>query len=190
MILLYTGANAPNVAQINPEKSLGGFVSSSLVPNGRLGNLFSAISKTAVIEQREEIRMIALKNTTGNPITGLVIYTNNKNKSYFLKIAAVASGLNSKNELMFEQLMDGQSLPYQAELSQHEGNDNALDIGDIANDQVIGIWVQRELDITKYPELIKQENQNSPLTTDQLVAAMEAQSVEKEEEIELIIKWD
>jgi hypothetical protein len=41
MVLLYTGAVLPNAPQINADKSLGGYVSSTGVPNGRLANLFS-----------------------------------------------------------------------------------------------------------------------------------------------------
>lgn len=190
MILYYTGAKTPNAIQIDSEKSLGGFVSSTPVPNSRIGNLFSGISKSVIIENRKEIRLIALKNTTGVAIANLIIFTNNKNKSFKFKIAAVASGTNSLNEIVFEEVQDGESLPYQAALTENELEINALSVGAMAIGQVIGIWIYRELDITKYPELITQVGQTAPLSTSALVAAILAQSQATEEDMDLVIKYD
>lgn len=189
MILLYTGATIPDAAQINSEKSLGGFVSSSPIPNARLGNLFSGISKSVIIGQKKEIRMVALKNTTGAALTGVTIHTENQNNSFLYKIAAVASAVNNCGEMVFEQVQDGESLPYQATLSDHEGL-LELQVGNMAIGQVIGIWICREPDITKYPEFITQVGQTAPLTTAQLIAVMQAQSAATEEFMQLLIKWD
>jgi hypothetical protein len=90
MILFYTGADTANAPQINAEKSLGGFVSGSPIPNGKLNNLFSSISKSAVLGNKTEIRMIALQNLTGATLSNVSIYTNTVGKSTKLQLAAVA----------------------------------------------------------------------------------------------------
>lgn len=189
MILLYTGSNIPDAPQLNAEKSLGGFVSSTPIPNSRLSNLFSGISKSVILNQKKEIKLIALRNTTGSIINNLQIYTNNKNKSFLLQIAAVASGVNSNNELVFEQVQDGESLPYQATLTSNEGITNALNIGTLAVGQTIGIWIYRSLDITKYPEFINQVVQTAPLSTSDLVTILQSKTIDTEEDIDLVIKW-
>lgn len=190
MILLYTGANVPDAIQIDSEKSLGGFVSSTQIPNNRLANLFGGISKSVILKQKTEIKMIALKNTTGAVVTGVNIYTNNKNKSFTLQIAGVSSSVNTAGEVMFEQVGDNSSYPYQATLSSHEGIGNLLSVGSLAIGQTIGIWILRTLDITKYPELIIQAGQSSPLKGAALITAIQSQDASVEENIDLIISWN
>jgi hypothetical protein len=170
MILFYTGADAANAPQINAEKSLGGFVSGSPIPNGKLNNLFSSISKSAVLGNKTEIRMIALKNLTGSTVSNLSIYTNTVGKSAKLQLAAVAPMLDSSNNPLFEQLYDNDSLPFQATLNYHEGAENAILIDTFAANQVIGIWMLREINTDAFPELQNTSN----LTTDQLVSLLES----------------
>jgi hypothetical protein len=184
MILLYTGASMPNAPQINADKSLGGYVSSTGIPNGRLSNLFSLISKSDVLQNRSVIRMITLKNTTGGDVTNVVVYTNTTGGKVKLKLAAVAPALDANNNPVFETVFDSNTLPYQATLDYHEGVDNAIQAGIIADGAVIGIWILREIDESKFPEL------NTTLTGKELADLLEAAITEGEETVSLQIDYD
>lgn len=186
MILLYTGAGTSNTPQINAEKSLGGFVSSTPVPNGRLNNIFSDLSKSGILDQRKEIRLIALKNTTGAIVNGVTVYTNKGTSSSILSIAAVASAVDSCSNIVFEKVQDAQTLPYQATLALHEGSGAALSVGTMQINQVIGIWIYRDIDLTKFPQLVKQD---TPLTCSALATILENQETETGEEVQLLINW-
>lgn len=184
MILFYTGAFSNEAPQVSADKSLGGYVSSSLIPNGRLNNIFSQISKSTVINKKQEIRMIALKNTTGSSITNAKIYTNIADGSVKLKVAAVAPAIVN-GVPVFESIQDSNSLPYQASLDLHEGEVNAINTGIILPNAIIGIWILREIDATKYPDLLPTGN----LTTEQLAALLESAKQVGEESISLLIKY-
>lgn len=184
MILLYTGADSPDVPQINPEKSLGGFISSSPVPNGRLSNLFSSISKGTIQKDQKDIRLIALKNTTGVTVNNVDVYTNVTGGSIILWIAAVSPALNSCSQTVFEQLIDGSSLPYQAVVALHEGVGNKINIGSMIANAIIGIWIYRLVDQSKFPLL----NTNA-LSCQDMATALLAEINPKEEEVQLIIDW-
>jgi hypothetical protein len=182
MILLYTGADTPDVPQINADKSLGGYVSSTQVPNGRLANLFPSISKSDVKNKRSLIRMVALKNTTGAEVTGVTLQTDSANSHVKLKLAAVAPVLDANNNPVFESVQDGGSLPYQAVLDYHEAG-LTIDIESIANNAVIGIWILREIDDTKFPEL------TTKATGKELADLLEAAQANGEESISLQISY-
>lgn len=76
MQFFYTGAEFFNSVQTNIDKSLGGYLSSSLVPSQSMNNLFSDVSKTAKEQGIIETRAIVLKNTTGSTKTAVNLYHN------------------------------------------------------------------------------------------------------------------
>lgn len=185
MILLYTGAPSNGGAQINADKSLGGYISSSPVPNGRLDNIFSLVSKSIVLGKKSEIRMIALKNTTGAPVTNVKIYSNVLGSSVKLKLAAVAPYLNESNVPVFESVQDGYSLPYQATLDYYLDADDAIEIPSISANETIGIWILREINTASFPELLP----GSQLSTNQLATLLESVQPVREESVELVINY-
>lgn len=90
-----------------------------------------------------------LKNTTPNTVTGITIFTN---RSLFAtyKLAAVSPAFDSCNNALFEKLLDGNSLPFQADLEPAEGSGEAITIASLASSAMIGIWVERDLDLTQF----------------------------------------
>lgn len=183
MILLYTGAQSANAPQINADKSLGGYVSLTGIPNGRLSNIFPTVAKSDVLQNRSLIRMIALKNTTGADVTNVAIYTDVTGAKTKLKLAAVTPALDSANNSFFESVMDGSSLPYQATLDYHEGVGNAIAVGTIANNATVGIWILREIDQSKFPEL------NTNLTGQALADLLNAAQSIGEDTVNLVVSW-
>ena len=76
MKLYYTGAPIKNIPQGNPNQSLGGFKSSTLVPNARKNALFSDISMEQYNEGDRELRGLILKNETGAVVSNITAYFN------------------------------------------------------------------------------------------------------------------
>ena len=76
MIFYYTGSEFYNAVQNNVEKSIGGYLSSSQVPNQSLNNVFSDISKISKEQGLVETKAIVLKNTTGTDVTNVNLYQN------------------------------------------------------------------------------------------------------------------
>lgn len=143
MILLYTGAASPDQPQVQADKSIGGFISSTPVINGAIGNIFPLITNSST----KQTRMIALKNTTGAQVQGVRIWTETSPNAFSnLLIGAVAPGFDSKcNRFFFEQLSSPESLPFQATVQSHESEVNSLSIGSLDPDKFIGIWIVRDL---------------------------------------------
>lgn len=65
MRFFYTGAAEYLIEQSSPNKSLGGLISKSQIPNDQLYSIFSSISLLSVENDRKEYKCIALKNTLG-----------------------------------------------------------------------------------------------------------------------------
>lgn len=187
MQLFYSGALSNLGSQTDPLKSLGGMISISPIPNGLVNAVFPAISRSNVKNNDTETRLIVLQNTTGSPVTNILIYTARGTYST-LKIAAVAPAYNTKcSRFQFEAIVNGQALPYQATLASCEGQVNAIVVPSLDADEYIGIWIERVLDMSTFNELDGKQG-STPLTDDELVALLTAQdsSTQYEEEQLLI----
>lgn len=152
MVLYYSGADRAAMAQNQPEKSLGGYISSSLIPNGIINAIFSTISKSVAEKQTRDTRLIVLTNTTGSICHDVKIYIEQTPDTVSnIKMAAVSPATDSCSNLFFELIPSADALPYQATLSLHNGVDNAIDVGDLAVGETIGIWLSREIIPEEFP---------------------------------------
>lgn len=144
MQLFFTGAQFFNAAQASGEHSLGGYVSGSQVPNGKINSLFPEISKYTEERGEFEIRGIALINTTGADIVGDVFIwhdyleaTGNRTK---IEISPVSLAMNQK----MEAISDGNSLPYVGQFYDTEGTAKKILIASgIAKNAGVGLWIRR-----------------------------------------------
>lgn len=180
MQLFYSGALTPEEVQIHPDLSLGGYKSSSLIANGRIGNLFSTITNS-LLRQRREIRLIVLQNLTGET-KEVKIWTQSTPIST-LKIAAVSPTV----EGAFERVADMFSLPFQATLEAHEEAANALDFS-ISADEIVGLWILRELDVS----LFNTSNNDVNWSDSNEVAAYLTKlhdNVAENDEMSVVIDW-
>lgn len=115
MRFYYTGAKTYLGVQTNPLTSLGGFISSSPIPNNQLANLFGEISLLTINENLTENRAIVLKNELGANKSGLRLYYIYPKKAVTkLKIAAIAPTENGCDEFSLESLPNQRSSPYYA----------------------------------------------------------------------------
>lgn len=147
MKLYYTTIVQPGNAQRDPLFSLGGFISSNVVPNGALGSLFSDTSVLSGQQGSSSYIGLILKNTLSVPATGIEVYGVLENASYS-DILFSAVQLTEEGEM--EHIDNPSSAPYYADFVNIIGEENKVGIGDLQPDQGIGIWLCRKTDREKY----------------------------------------
>lgn len=195
MILLYTGAinyNQPST----PDRSHGGNVSSTQVLNGQLSNLFSLITKTQVLNNQKEVKLIVLKNTTSTPVTGLKFWTEIATglSKFKLKLGLVSPSFDSTcNKYYFEQLLNSFNLPFQANFTEHEGISNQMLIGlTLQPNQMIGIWILREFTESFIDSFTTQQVEE--ICSDESILALQTQlesnNIPSNFNFNLKVEWD
>ena len=145
-MLYYSGAETFLASQTDPQASIGGFVSSSVVQNDTIANLFPSIptnAKNSLIEYR----CVILKNTTGAAITGLSAYTTTPTGAQAAyEIAFTTLSVDSKSQYFAEAIANKYSKPFAATFTSNEGVINELTVGALAIDAYFGIWIKRTID--------------------------------------------
>lgn len=156
MRFYYTGAKGFLEEQKNPSLSLGGFISSSLVPNGNINNLFSSITPYTLNKNLTEYSLIALKNELGNDIKELKVLLEYNQQIQFSNIE-LAAIVNKNNN--FELIQNSNSMPYFAEF--HSPIENSVCLGDLKNNEYIGIWIKRVIKKSSFIDLYSDESISS-----------------------------
>lgn len=141
MILYYSGAAQHKQPQPYASKSLGGYMSSSPVPNGQTGAIFGTLTRDS--QWQNDCKMIVLYNTSGQEVLDLRIYIESDSKYIDYKIAAVASAHDSQGCPIFESIPFTNQLP-SATLEYHDV-DSPIVVDEFGNQKVIGLWIQRSL---------------------------------------------
>lgn len=145
MMFFYTGAVKNDQAQTDISKSLGGWISSSAIPNSKLGNLFSGISEMMIQNPNLQIRVVALKNLTGQT-QNITIYTETPENSFSIfKIGVAQPMIDSVCGPYFEMLSSQDALPYSTEPVECEGLVNGITVNNFANNAFVGLFIVREL---------------------------------------------
>lgn len=189
MLLFYTGADQSGLVQKLAEKSLGGYVSSTIIPNGLLNNIFSTLSLSDVQNNTTSIRVIALKNLTNATITGITVYPVIPDGSYIdLQLASSPPFLDGCGKENFELLPNENSLPYYANFSSYS-QENPLVLSDpLAPNSSIGIFLLREVNTTNIPNFM-------PITEDEQGIEDLAEEIEdyqnsnKQFQFNLVVSW-
>jgi len=181
MELYYTVSSREGVAQSKPGNSLGGFCSSSLVPNGALENLFSEISAYALQNPQPEYIGLILKNTYGS-ISNLSFWMNVPSTAMCnYRIAVVELSANGEMELV----PSVNSKPFYAEFEVTSQSDPlVLTLTEpFTKGQMLGIWLERTVNTNA--EEVKNRNNCNVLYQ----MYKEGQSWDKEENVSLNIDF-
>lgn len=146
MELYYTVSSQPGVAQSKPVLSLGGFISSSKVPNGSLGNLFDEVSPYTLQNPKAEYIGLILKNTL-KPVRSMSMWVKAfpENICKF-KIAPVELTENDEMELV----PSVNSKPLYAEFEE-TSETNKIDLTfeePFAVGAMLGLWIERTVDMS------------------------------------------
>ena len=175
MKLYYTVISKPEDPQTRPDLSLGGFKSSTIVPNNKLSNLFGDISSYSVRENQYEYIALALVNDSAIDITDITVYFEYPtDRQKDLEMAFV--NFNASEEMEF--IPNPYSQPYVAAFNAADGVVNAINIGGLLAGAKIGIWFKR---------IINTANVSDAYSN----ASLEANGnpVEANEEITLVMDW-
>lgn len=144
--LYYTVTSGIGDVQYKPHLSLGLYKSGTLFKNDDFGNLFGELSLYSLHNNKKEYIALVLSNETGNDITGLRLWFNYNEKCYSkIKVSSVDFGTDAEGNLFIEHVSDKYASPVYADFQEANGEENAYNIGDIANGEYIGLWFQREL---------------------------------------------
>jgi len=145
--ILYTNSDEALAEQNDPDKSLGGFISISPVPNDVARNLFGALSLFGQAKKFRETKIIALKNETGSILSGASLYYENASTSPFfdIEMAVVIPALDECERLFFEKIPNMRALPLNATFINNLNLIGAISLPDIEDKGYVGIWIKKVL---------------------------------------------
>lgn len=164
--------------------SLGGFMSSSRVPNGAVNNIFSSLSLEELKKDSFRISGLIFKNETQSPISNLKFFFDKIHSSPFFKykIGFSSVTISANKEKSIELLSNRQSLPYSvSEFIEATELDPAELQYTIPIDGYLGVWLKRDFDKSLYDTYCSDEA---------LEARFKNGESEKNEEIILKISFD
>lgn len=141
MKLFYTVTSSEGKEQADPSLSLGGFCSSSNVPNNSASSLFSDLSLYSFQESMTEYIGLILKNTFDREVYNISIWIPKKEENYCkFRIAVVE--LTSSGEM--ETIPNKESRPLYAEFYETSENDK-FELPDfvLKPGGMIGLWLER-----------------------------------------------
>lgn len=139
MIYYYSGANKFDAVQTDPNLSLGGFISSSVVPNDLLQNIFSEASYLSIQQKKRETKLIVLQNNSSQQATALSLdFLLNDSSISTYKIAFVSPSEDN----CFEQISNSSALPLNAEFDDVEAG-VPVSLPDLDPEEYLGIWITR-----------------------------------------------
>lgn len=185
--LLYSGAIQNNTPQPESFKSLGGYVSSTPLPNGAVDQLFAPIGRNDVKNVVGQSRLIVLKNISEDSVLLSKVWSTIGTYST-LKLAVVTPSMQG-GVPVFEKLELDTSVPF-VTLSSHEAEVNALLCNaTIASGACVGVWLRRELIMENFNEL--DGRRDAPiLQGDALVQALHAKETLRFDESTLYVEYE
>lgn len=149
MRLYYTNSTGTDIEQSKSSLSLGGYKSSSKVPNGVFNNMFADITPATVsnFNQNRYIALI-LVNETGKALENVNFWFDLPEVcSGTFKIAAVDLVLQTDGSYLMERVDSVYEKPVNGEFFESSGEINAVDLGNLAIGEQIGLWVEMALKV-------------------------------------------
>lgn len=147
MRLFFTGASKGDEPQPSPSLSLGGYVSSSPLPNGAINNLFGSISQYGKELKSKEVRAIVLKNETLAITNPTLFYDNVSEEPITNYRFAFVTLAEDECGWYMERISQGDSLPINATFIDPRTESNAVSLGAIPVGGYMGIWVERTYNV-------------------------------------------
>jgi hypothetical protein len=150
MILYYTCIQGTAISQPKPEFSLGGYMSSSPVPNGILGNLFSELSLLTLDKLQDEFIGLILYNEQTTPSNDVELYFNyptpdlNGNPTNICKYYIASVQLNMTGQPM-ENILNRNAQPFNATFYDAAGQSEAVNLGVIPSQTGLALWIKRSV---------------------------------------------
>lgn len=182
--ILYTGADAALAGQGESNKSLGGYISNTPIPNNFIGNLFPTISQLSQQEAREEVRVIAVQNNSGAAFTSFEIYIDlgdEETNEAEWEIGMQAAYLDDCGDLIVETIPNPYASPINVTMQDAVGYNNKLTLPNLEDQAYVGIFIQR-----KIPKVVIDEEADEALAD----AYDEGTATITEESISLVLSYN
>ena len=148
MKIYYTGADSFNAVQKDKDKSLGGYLSQTQVPNDLIGNLFGDVSMYTIDKSLRETRALIVHNDSGGALVNFSIHFDKLTGSLGLfEVAAVLLTLDGNGELYMEKIDNIRATPYVGDFVEADTVANKqLISASLADGAYVGLWLRRSID--------------------------------------------
>ena len=147
MNLYYTTTTGYDQEQPNPDRSLGGYKSSTRVVNDDFNNIFDEISIMTIRSGRDEYRAIVIKNEYTTRIDNLQVrITAPEDAICTYKLAVGEMNIVDKyRRVLMENVATINNKPFHATFVDMSEPDVVLQVGSLEPGQEIGLWVCRHV---------------------------------------------
>lgn len=148
MKFFYTGNQKARLAQQLPERSLGGYPSTSEIPDGLLSNLFDQISLLTRQVNKPEYRVIVIYNDDTVDYTNLKAWfdyeqnSDEVNAAYF-ELGYASMRVDSCGDPYVDRLGNGSAQPRGVTLSPADGVGSELTLANLPAGQYLAIYLKR-----------------------------------------------
>lgn len=182
--LYYTVSSGYLDIQGNYINSLGGFPSSTEVPNDVFDNLFDEISLSEIKDVKTQYRAIIIKNESEEIIENIELWFEKKD-SNICSYQIGATLLSNDEQPFMEHIPSVYSKPLYTQLYDATV-DSKVSIGNLNPGQMIGLWLSRTVDKEKALEEYNNVAEEDPLHRSRYKPIEK----EKQETVGLKITWD
>lgn len=182
--LYYTVSSGYLDIQGNYTNSLGGFPSSTEVPNDVFDNLFDEISLSEIKDAKTQYKAIVIKNEGEEVIENVELWFEKKD-SNVCSYQIGATLLSNDEQPFMEQIPSVYSKPLYTQLYDATV-DSKVSIGNLNPGQMIGLWLSRTVDKEKALEEYNNVAEEDPLHRSRYKPIEK----EKQETVDLKITWD
>lgn len=182
--LYYTVSSGYLDIQGNYINSLGGFPSSTEVPNDVFDNLFDEISLSEIKDVKTQYRAIIIKNESEEIIENIELWFEKKD-SNICSYQIGATLLSNDEQPFMEHIPSVYSKPLYTQLYDATV-DSKVSIGNLNPGQMIGLWLSRTVNKEKALEEYNNVAEEDPLHRSRYKPIEK----EKQETVDLKIMWD
>lgn len=182
--LYYTVSSGYLDIQGNYINSLGGFPSSTEVPNDVFDNLFDEISLSEIKDAKTQYRAIIIKNEGEEVIENIELWFEKKD-SNICSYQIGATLLSNDEQPFMEHIPSVYSKPLYTQLYDATV-DSKVSIGNLNPGQMIGLWLSRTVNKEKALEEYNNVAEEDPLHRSRYKPIEK----EKQETVDLKIMWD
>ena len=146
MRFYYTTSEGEGFEQKKNILSIGGYKSSTLVPNNYFNNLFGDITPYTIDKDQEEYIAMMLVNETGANKTNLQLHFEFPEDSYSkYEVGAVVPSKDSEGTDVVERVNNIYSQPFDPTFVEADGIANQVGLGDLAEGAKLGICIRRTI---------------------------------------------
>ena len=144
--LYYTTTAGEDQPQQNYYNSLGGYKSSNQIASDEFDNFFGEISSTTLSKNNQNQYIAIILKNEGGGKTNINFWFERAEGCYSkLYIAAVDLAADNDGIYYMENVKSFNSAPIYATFYECENEESAVNLGDLATGEMLGLWVKREI---------------------------------------------